>query len=295
MKLRPKGIVFVFTVLVPAAAALVGQQPPSAPLSVQNIKGPLYFVKGGSGANCGFFIGTQGVVVIDAKMSADSAKGMIAEIRKLTPRPITHLIITHSDGDHVNGLGGFPKGAVILASEAAKKEMEEAFQKDPVLKPLLAYLPNRTFTDDFDLKGLGEEIRLLHVGPAHTSGDAIVYFPVEKVAFVGDLVFLGRDPLIHTEKGGTSFGYMNALRKMLDLDAETYLAGHNDPLTKSDLRGLLTSLEDKTAKIGDMIKQGKTLDEVKAAFGVQAAPGQPAGRRWPSVVEVIYQDLIKKK
>ncbi len=294
MKLSFKRIVLVLPVLVIIGAALVGQQTPSTTLSAQNIKGPLYFVTGGSGANCGFFIGAQGVVVIDAKMTADSAKQMIAEIRKITPLPITHLIITHSDGDHVNGLGGFPAGLEIIAHAQTKKDMEEAFQKDAALKPLLAYLPSRTFTDDFDLKGLREEIRLLHVGPAHTSGDAIVYFPAEKVAFVGDLVFLGRDPLIHRQKGGTSAGYANALRKMLDLDVDTYLAGHNDPLTKSDLRGLLTSLDDKTAKIGDMIKQGKTLDEIKAAFGVQDTPGQP-GRRWPSLVEVIYRELTEKK
>jgi cyclase len=294
MKSCLKRVVLVLPVLFITGAALVGQQPPSTPLSVQNIKGPLYFVKGGSGANTGFYIAAREVVVIDAKMSAASARQMLDEIKKITPKPVTTILLTHSDGDHVNGLNGFPAGLKIIAQENCRREMETAF-KQPNAASLLPYLPNQTFTDKLDLKLGTSVIQFVYFGPAHTSGDAIVYFPAEKVAFVGDLVFLGRDPLIHTEKGGTSLGYIHLLKKILELDADVFLSGHNDPLTKTDIRGLLTSLEDKTAKIADMVKQGKTLDEVKAAFGVQAMPGQPAGRRWPSVVEVIYQDLIKKK
>ncbi|MCX6562675.1 MAG: MBL fold metallo-hydrolase [Candidatus Aminicenantes bacterium] len=276
--------------------APAGQQPPQPPpLTVQNIKGHIYLVKGGSGANGGFFIGAKGVVVIDAKMTAEAAKQTIAEIRKITPLPITHLLITHSDLDHVNGLGGFPPGLKILAHAQTKKDMDEAFQKDEALKPLLAYLPNQTFTDDFDLKGLGEEIRLLYFGPAHTSGDIVVFFAAEKVAFIGDLAFIGRDPLIHKQKGGTSFGLVKALKDLLALDAETYIAGHNDPLTKNDIQGLMTSVEEKQAKVRDMIKAGRSLDEIKAAFGIAAAAGAPAGRSWPSLVEIIYQELTEKK
>lgn len=51
------------------------------------------------GANAGFFIGEKEVLTIDAKMTEESAKQMIAEIKKLTPNPITTIILTHSDGD----------------------------------------------------------------------------------------------------------------------------------------------------------------------------------------------------
>jgi len=270
------------------------QQPPQPqPVTVQTIKGGIYMLKGGSGANGGFFVGAKGVVVIDAKMTADAAKQAIAEIRKVTPLPLTHLLITHSDLDHVNGLGGFPPGLKILAHAQTKKDMDEAFQKDEALKPLLAYLPNQTFSGDFDLKGLGEEIRLLYFGPAHTSGDIAVFFPVEKVVFIGDLAFIGRDPLIHKQKGGSSFGLVKALKGLLALDAETYIAGHNDPLTKKDLEGLMTSVEEKQAKIKDMIKAGRSLDEIKKALGVPDDTGAPAGRRRPCLVEIIYQDLTE--
>ena len=276
--------------------APASQQPPQPqPVTVQNIKGHIYLVKGGSGANGGFFVGAKGVVAIDAKMTSAAAEQTIAEIRKITPLPITHLLITHSDLDHINGLGGFPPGLRILAHAQTKRDMEEAFQKDDALKPLLAYLPNQTFTDNFDLKGLSEEIRLLYFGPAHTSGDVAVFFPVEKVAFIGDLAFIGRDPLIHKQKGGTSFGLVKALQGLLALDAETYIAGHNDSLSKSDIETLMKSIEDRQAKVRDMLNSGKSLDEIKAAFGIAAASGAPAGQRRPSLVEIIFEELTEKK
>ncbi len=170
--------------------------------------------------------------------------------------------------------------------------MEEAF-RDEKFAPLRAYLPTQVFSGRGTLR-LGETlIELLPFGPAHTSGDTVVFFPGQKTAFVGDLAFIGRDPLIHRQKNGTFFGYIQALRGMLDLDAEVYISGHNDPLKKDDLRGLLASMEEKWTKVKALIAEGKTLDEVKKAFGLEDAAG--GGRRWPSLVEVIYLELTEKK
>lgn len=294
MNLIPAPVAVVLVLALAGAGWSFDQQPAGPPLTIQNIKGGIYAADGGGGANGGFFIGAKGVVAIDAKMTAAAAEQMIAEIAKITPLPLTHLVLTHGDLDHVNGLGGFPHGLQILAHERTRKDMEEAFGKDEALKPLRTYLPNRTFTDGFDLKGLGAEIRLLHFGPAHTSGDIVVFFPVERVAFVGDLLFVGRDPLIHRPKGGTSFGLVKTLNGLLALEADTYLSGHANPLAKSDIRTLLTGIEEKQAKVQAMIKEGKSLDAIKTAFGISDPPG-PAGRRWPSLVEIIYQELTEKK
>jgi len=268
------------------------QQQPVA-LSVEPLKGDVYWVKGGSGANAGFIISKNDVIVIEAKMTEESAKAMLAEIRKLTPNPPKHIILTHSDGDHVNGLSGFPKGLTILAHENTKKDMEQAF-KDPKLSALLPYLPTETVARDRSLNIDGVRMSLLYFGPAHTSGDLVVYLPDQKIAFIGDLVFIGRDPLIHRQKGGTSFGLVQTLKKILALDADTFISGHTDPLTKADIQGLLTSIEEKQAKVKALIQQGKSLDEVKSAFGLTETPGQ-AARRWPSLVETIYLDITERR
>ncbi len=297
MSLSRKSIVLGL-VLAAVAGGGRAQQPQAKPspaqpasMSVQPLTDGLYLVKAGGGANTGFFVGPQGVVVIDAKMTVDAARQMLEEIRKVTPLPVRTVLLTHSDGDHVNGLAGFPAGLDIVSSEGTKKEMEEAF-RDEKFAPLRDYLPTLVFSGRGTLR-LGDTlIELLPFGPAHTSGDTVVFFPGQKTAFIGDLVFIGRDPLIHRQKGGTFFGYTQALRRMLELDAEVYISGHNDPLAKDDLRGLLASMEDKGTKVKALIAEGKTLDEVKKAFGIEDPAG--GGRRWPSLVEVIYLELTEK-
>jgi cyclase len=278
---------------VETASVPKSQQPQPVPLGVEPLRGGVYWVKGGSGANTGFIIGKKEVIVIDAKMTTESAQAMLAEIKKLTANPVRYVVLTHSDGDHVNGLAGFPPGLTIVAHTNTRKDMEEAF-KDPKMSALLPYLPNDTFAGDRPLNIDSVRMNLLYFGPAHTSGDLVVYLPDQKIAFIGDLAFLGRDPLIHRQKGGTSFGLVQTLKKLLALDANTFISGHNDPLTKADIQGLLAAIEEKQAKVKALIQQGKSLEEIKRDFGIADTSG-PGGRRWPSLVETIYLDLTEKK
>jgi cyclase len=274
-------------VLLSLGIQLAGFAQPAQP--AQQLRKGVYLLKGGAGANTGFIVGSKEVIVIDAKMTADAAKAMLAEIAKVTPNPVKYIVLTHSDGDHVNGLVGFPKGLTIVSSANCKKEMEEAF-KDPKMSELAAYLPTRTFAAAGKLDIDGAHLELLPVGPAHTSGDMVVYLPAQKLAFVGDLVFQGREPLIHHQKGGTSTGVVETMKKLLALDADMYLAGHTEPMSKADIQTAMASIQDKQAKIKALIDQGKSLDEIKTATGV------PAGAaRFPSLTEVIYMDLTAKK
>lgn len=262
-------------------------QEPSA-VTIHKIKGNIYEAKGGRGANGGFFIGENGVLIIDAKSDKESSEQLINKIEKLTPHPITYVILTHSDGDHVGGLTGYPQNINIISHHNTRKHMDEAF-KDPKQR---LYLPGITFSADLTLYLNHHPIQLIHFGPAHTNGDVIVYFPEEKVAFLGDLVFIGRDPLIHLHKGGSSFGLVKVLKSILELDADTFVHGHGDVVNKSDINNLLKSIEDKQTKIKAFIREGKSLDDIKKAFHVEK---QEETRRWPSLIEVIYLELTQKE
>jgi glyoxylase-like metal-dependent hydrolase (beta-lactamase superfamily II) len=270
-------------------------KPEVSPISVQSVKGSIYQVKGGIGANSGFFIGEKEVLAIDTKMTEDSAKQIIVEIKKLTPNPITYITLTHSDRDHVNGLLGFPQGATIISHEKTRVHMDKDFQS----AQQRAYLPNITFSDRLSLY-LGDALRgtridLLYFGPAHTDGDAVVYFPNEKVAFIGDLIFIGREQLIHRHKNGNSFGLVKALKAILNLDAEIFVHGHGDLATKKDIQNLIQSVEEKQIRIQALVKEGKTLEQVKKIFNVEDRPLQPGGIRSMSLVEVIYLEVTEKR
>jgi glyoxylase-like metal-dependent hydrolase (beta-lactamase superfamily II) len=267
-------------------------QQPAAAFTAEKLADAVYIVKGGV-ANTGFIVGEKEVAVIDAQMTADAAARMIAEIKKVTSKPLTKIILTHSDGDHVNGLTGFPQGLEIVSHVQAKAEMVEAF-KAPNAQALQPYLPTRTFTDKMNLDIAPERVQLLYFAPAHTSGDIVVFLPDRKVAFVGDLVFLGRDPLIHRQKGGNSSGLIKNLKAILDLGADKYISGHNDPLSRSDVEYAMRTLKEKQDRVRSLFQAGKSLEEVKKEFGISTAPAKPGGFSFPSLVEVMYLEQTAK-
>jgi cyclase len=273
-----------------AICAFAQQQP--APVEVMPIRGNAYLIRGGSGANAGLIVAAREAIVIDAKMTEDSARAMLEAIRKVTPNPVRRVILTHSDGDHINGLPGFPKEVTVIAHPNARRDIEQA-AKDPKFGFLASWIPRELVSGDRRLDVEGVQVELRHFGPAHTDGDLVVWLPAERVAYVGDLLFIGRDPLIHRHKNGTSFGLVSTLKKLLELDADTYVSGHAEPVGKAEIRKLIASLETTQERVRVLVAQGRSLDEVKAAFGVTGTTGMP-GRR-PGLVEVIYLELTEKK
>ncbi len=265
------------------------KQPPQymqapAPVTVHQISKHVYEVRGGAGANSDFIVGDRAVYVIDAKMAEQSARDMIDLIKKTTDKPIKYLLLTHSDGDHVNGIPGFPKNIDIISQVNCARNMAKANESGQLKLPL----PDITFTDRMNLYDGDLELNLIYFGPAHTDGNIVIFVPADRVAIIGDLFFKGMDPLIHKHKNGTSAGFVSVLQKIADLNADKYLSGHAEPATKADIEGLRKSMMEKREKVAEMIRDGKNLDDIKKAFGI------PAGQsRWPSLVEIIYGEMKK--
>jgi len=272
------------------AATAAAQGPPPEPFSVNMIKDGVYWTKGGAGANTGIIVGKDGVIVFDSKMTPDSTREMLAAIAKITPKPVTHIVLSHSDADHVNGLSGFPKGVIIIAQENCKKEME-ASKGSPMAAPQ-DYLPTKTFDKEMDLTIDGVRVQLRHWVPAHTSGDTVMILPDEKIVFGGDLVDLTQFALIHAQKGGTTTGWITSMEGIIAIDAETYVSGHGGLETKSRLKARLAAVEARQAKIKEMVAAGKSLDEIKKTANSEEPPTGPFGS--PGFTEVVYQELTKK-
>jgi cyclase len=277
-----------------AFAAPADAQQQASPLKVTQIKDNIYWVQGGVGSNDGIIVGTTGVIVVDTKTTPDSEKEVIAEIAKITPKAVNAVIITHSDGDHVNGLAAFPAGLTIIAQENCKKEMEaSASSRNPAPQDRL---PTKTYNKTAKLTIDGIHIRLYHWAPGHTSGDTVVYLPDQKVVFSGDLLTTNRrdnDTGIHLEKHGSAAGWIENAKGMIGLDADIYLTGHGDRMTKADVQKKLDLIQDKYNKVKALVAQGKSLDEVRQALGETDSPAAnaPGG---PSFTEVAYRELTGK-
>jgi len=276
-----------------------GQQAPAgrpeqAPVTIQPITLGILLVKGGSGANSGLIIGNKELIAVDAKMSPESIQQALAEIKKTVAFPVTRILITHSDGDHINGLPGFPKGLTIIAHEQVKADMVKAAETQPAL---LDYLPTVVFKDEMKFKSGRNEITLRHFGPAHTSGDTVVFLDGDLTAYVGDLVFVGRDPLIHRSKNGSASGLVKTLKAILSHrpHIDTFIPGHGDIVTRTEVENEIRDIEIKQGKIKTFIAEGKSLDEIKKIFQVEDRPGAAGRPRFMSLVEVIYLELTEKK
>ncbi|HTS48250.1 MAG TPA: MBL fold metallo-hydrolase [Bryobacteraceae bacterium] len=279
------------------AMLAIAQAPPAAPFTAHQLKPNVYWIEGGGG-NSGVIVGDKGVIIVDAKTTPAGGKELLDNVAKITPKPVTTVILTHSDGDHVNGLASFPAGITIIAHENNKKEQETALAAGGRGAPPADHLPTQVIAKNkTSLKIDGVKIELYHWAPAHTSGDLVVYLPSEKIVFTGDIVAAQLpDPLIHLEKHGSSEGWITTAKGVVGLNADQYVPGHGNVQTKADIQTRLTNAEAKRAKIKDLVAQGKSLDEIRTAVG-DAPPAAGRGGRgpgFPTFTEVVYRELTNK-
>jgi glyoxylase-like metal-dependent hydrolase (beta-lactamase superfamily II) len=144
--------------------------------------------------------------------------------------------------------------------------------------------------DKETLKIDGVALEVFHWGPAHTSGDLVVYLPALKIVFTGDIVSPDQpDPIIHPEKNGSSEGWIATTRAMAGLNSDRFVPGHGEAQTKAAIQKGLAAAEAKRAKIKDLVAQGKSLDEIRVAVG-----DPPARGRVVTFTEVVYRELTKK-
>lgn len=272
------------------------------PVTVKPLHDGVYWVEGGVGSNTGFIVGTDGVIVFDPKESVESAQQVLVEIAKITPKPVTHVIVSHSNPDHVKGLPAY-KGATIISQQNAAREIESlafyAVHTVDNAPDWRAFVPSQTVDTRADTKIDGVNIDLLHFAPAHTNGDLVAFLPDLKIVFVGDLF----GPNIHLENGGSSEGMIESLRGLVSLDADTYVRGHAPPATKADMQKVLDDMTEKRNKIVALYAEGKSLDEAEQAMGEKVTPEPPPApaplkayrpARDMNYTEVVYTELARR-
>ncbi|MGW0898407.1 MBL fold metallo-hydrolase [Streptomyces goshikiensis] len=148
------------------------------------------------------------------------------------PLPRT-VVNTHHHGDHTYGNGVFAPGALILGHENARAEQLAAGHQLEMIWPANDFgaieitAPDLTYSDRTTLHLGDTEVRVVHPGVAHTTGDSVVWLPEQRIVFTGDLVFAGGTPFLAM---GSLSGSLRALELLRALGAETVVPGHG-PLT----------------------------------------------------------------
>jgi glyoxylase-like metal-dependent hydrolase (beta-lactamase superfamily II) len=136
-------------------------------------------------------------------------------------------------------------------------------------------LPIITFDDHMRMYFNGERIDLLHAGPAHTAGDAAVFFRGHNAVHMGDIFTPGGYPFIDADNDGDLDGmiaFCHAVLDQLDEDA-IVIPGHGEVSGYADLARYTEMLESVRDRIAALIANGASLEQIVAAKPTAAWDG----------------------
>lgn len=227
----------------------------------------------GAGGNIVVSIGESGVLLVDDQIPEVIPK--IAEtIGELGGEGVDFVINTHFHFDHADGnqaLG--PQGTWIVSHASAREMMRQERLIDLVRVAYLQQpypaeaLPVITFEEAMQFHFNGEEVSLIHAGPAHTSGDTAVIFRGSNAVHMGDVFNRRGYPFIDAGNGGTLDGLIRFCDRILaEIDADTVVVpGHGPVGTHAHLVAYVEMLRTIHQRLTAAIAAGMSFEEIKQA------------------------------
>jgi cyclase len=266
-------------------------------LTVTHVQGNVYMVSGG-GPNVTVQIGRYGPVLLDTPPAA-LVPQLLAEIRKLSPRPVRLLLHTTGTPDYTSG------DAALMASVNVPEAMIHnnlysrllATATGPVALPASTITYTERMVDNYNSEGI-----VIHqVDPAITDADSIVFFRGSDVISTGAIYTPGKYPVIDIQRGGTIEGLIDAVYKVLELAVPDNLGeggtaivpGRGRLAEESDLGEYRNMIVIITERIRTLRSKGMTLEQIKASrpsldYDTEYHAAQPDADRF---VESIYRTL----
>lgn len=296
---------FLSTLLTGAAGLSIawpayGQDP--TPISATKLS-PTLALLTGNGGNVALVVGSKGLMIVDGGLP-DRAADMLKAIAAVDTRTVTTVFNTHWHYDHVGLNETLGKaGAKIIAHENTKGHLSSGAVIEALkmtFEPLQPQgLPAETFSTRGKMTFDKEDLEYVPVDPAHTDGDAYVFFPGPNVLHTGDLFFGNRYPFIDYSTGGWIGGMVAATDAMYKAcDAETrVIPGHGSLSTRDDLRATRDMLALVHDRLQAFAKKGANPEEV-----VKAAPVKDLDETWgqgfmnpENFVRIAYTSLLRRK
>jgi glyoxylase-like metal-dependent hydrolase (beta-lactamase superfamily II) len=258
------------------------QAPTRPPIETRKVEGTdnVYIFRNGNHQSI-FVVTKDGVIATDPVAYGRPQGGAqyVAEIRKVTDKPIKYLVYSHHHYDHVAGGKAFKDaGATIIAHRRARQRLEKL--GDPATP-----LPDETVDDKGrTLKLGGTTLELRYVGLNHSDSTLVMRLPKEKLLFVVDVLPVGQFP----GRGMIDWYPLEAeqsIKRILAMDWERLIPGHpgpNDRLgTKKDAQDQLTLLQDASSAVKAVAREGKCWEPAEKELQIEKYkdwPGYENGR-----------------
>ena len=261
--------------LAALSAAAWAQAPQRPQIQTTKVEGTdnVYIFRNGNHQSI-FVVTSEGVIATDPVAYGRPQGGAqyVAEIRKVTDKPIKYLVYSHHHYDHIAGGQVFKDaGAKIVAHKVAKERL--AVLKDPVTP-----LPDEVFDKQRNLTLGGTTLELTYVGLNHSDSSLVMRLPKEKLLFVVDFIPVGSVP----GRGMIDFYPLEAedsIKQVLAMDWDRLIPGHPGPGdrlgSKKDAQDQLVFLQDASETVKVAAREGKCWD------GVEKETRLPKYEKWP--------------
>jgi cyclase len=253
-----------------------------------------------------FVVTDAGVLVADGQGSPAETKGLVDAIAKITPKPITTVVIASDHGDHTGGNASFPAGVHYLVHPNSKATLDKQ-AADARLTPRAAQTPGAApawtlpagaelVADKKTLTMGGEQIQILFLGRAHTGGDLAVFLPREQILFLSE-IYLNR--VFPAMRSAYPSDWLHALDRAEAIDANIYVAGHGftetGPVSKEELHNYHQAMIAVIAEATRLYKAGVPVDQaIKEANWGEYGSWTLASSQGPIAIRKVYEELSGK-
>lgn len=264
----------LFAYAFAALATAVYAQPPQPDFSKVEIKTTKisnnFYTLDGQGGTIGVLVGPDGIFMVDSQFAPLSQK-IAAAIHQISDKPIRFMVNTHVHGDHTGGNENFAKmGATIFSRGELRYRLAHpspGANGAPGVAAPAAALPVVTYEGPVTIHMDGEEVQLIPIRRAHTDGDTLVRFVSNDVLMTGDYYRSIQFPNIDRTNGGSLNGMIEGLGVTIGMAGPNtkIIPGHGPMVDRAAViahRDMILAIRDKVA---ELVKQGKSEDEVLAA------------------------------
>jgi len=265
-------------------------------------------------SNAGLVTSGGQTLLIDTLMGLDITRAMLEQMRREV-RAAAHidwLINTHANPDHVLG-NELVVGAQIISTRLAAGEIaamnpaaflrmaqdwqqlgdggeffHETMGRQFDFSGITIKAPTRTFERELSLRVGDKQVRLIDLGPAHTSSDTIVFVPGDQTVFTGDILFSAASPIMWA---GPLQNWIAACDYLLDLDVETIVPGHGPITDKSGVRAQKRYFEHLRDETRLRYEAGLTWEQAAADIPLEEFADWPDAERVVANVYALYREL----
>ena len=255
--------------------------------------------------NCTIILTQDGVVLIDSGNNPPDSLAVMKAIKQLTPQPVRYLINTEPHSDHTTGHFVFSPPALIVAHQGATDSMKKAFnpkrneklmaespEMRETFKGFRLITPHIEYRDKMSLNVGDRSFELYYLKNVHSESDSAIWLPKERVLFTAASVSVKR--FNNLREFVSIPDTLNAIKMMKALQPEVVIPGHGTPGTVKILDDMEKYYNTLLEQVGQMAKQGKSLDEIKKELKIPGTEDWEGKDRYPNNIEAAYRAVKGK-